>query len=61
MPLSLPTTLQSRKAPAQSRSRVTLEAIYEATIQVLLRGGMNELTTTRVAERAGVSVGTMYQ
>lgn len=40
---------------------MTVEAIYEATIQVLLRDGMNELTTTRVAERAGVSVGTMYQ
>jgi len=61
MPPSPPTTLQPRKTPAQSRSRVTVEAIYEATIQVLLRDGMNELTTTRVAERAGVSVGTMYQ
>lgn len=61
MPISPSPDLQSRKTPAQSRSRVTVEAIYEATIQVLLRGGMNELTTTRVAERAGVSVGTMYQ
>jgi len=61
MPSPPPTALQPRKTPAQSRSRVTVEAIYEATIQVLLRGGMNELTTTRVAERAGVSVGTMYQ
>jgi len=61
MPASPPTTLQPRKTPTQSRSRVTVEAIYEATIQVLLRGGMNELTTTHVAERAGVSVGTMYQ
>lgn len=40
---------------------MTVEAIFEATIQVLLRDGMNALTTTRVAERAGVSVGTMYQ
>lgn len=61
MPSPPPTALQPRKTPAQSRSRVTVEAIYEATIQVLLRDGMNELTTTRVAERAGVSVGTMYQ
>jgi len=61
MPSSPPTALQPRKTPAQSRSRVTVEAIYEATIQVLLRGGMNALTTTHVAERAGVSVGTMYQ
>lgn len=61
MPNSPPRLLQPRKIPAQSRSRVTVEAIFEATIQVLLRDGMNDLTTTRVAERAGVSVGTMYQ
>ncbi|WP_411642095.1 TetR/AcrR family transcriptional regulator [Loktanella agnita] len=40
---------------------MTVDAIFEATIQVLLKGGMQGLTTTRVAERAGVSVGTMYQ
>lgn len=39
----------------------TVEAIFDATIQVLLRDGARGLTTTRVAERAGVSVGTMYQ
>lgn len=38
-----------------------MEAIYEATIQVLLSEGAERLTTTRVAERAGVSVGTLYQ
>jgi AcrR family transcriptional regulator len=43
----------------QERSTVTVEAISEATIQVLL--GLDRLTTTRVAERAGVSVGTLYQ
>lgn len=53
--------LKARKTPVQSRSRVTVDAIFEATIQVLLRDGMSALTTTRVAERAGVSVGTMYQ
>jgi AcrR family transcriptional regulator len=35
--------------------------ICEATIQVLLEVGPDRLTTTRVAERAGVSVGTLYQ
>ncbi|MBY5971206.1 TetR/AcrR family transcriptional regulator [Ferrimonas balearica] len=53
--------LKARKTPVQTRSRVTVDAIFEATIQVLLREGMRALTTTRVAERAGVSVGTMYQ
>ncbi|WP_244464725.1 TetR/AcrR family transcriptional regulator [Martelella endophytica] len=38
-----------------------MDAIFEATIQLLLRDGPHRLTTTRVAERAGVSVGTMYQ
>jgi AcrR family transcriptional regulator len=38
-----------------------VEAVHEATIQVLLREGAERLTTTRVAERAGVSVGTLYQ
>jgi AcrR family transcriptional regulator len=38
-----------------------VDAILEATIQVLLREGKERLTTTRVAERAGVSVGTLYQ
>jgi len=38
-----------------------VEAISEATIQVLLSHGGDRLTTTRVAERAGVSVGTLYQ
>ncbi|HEX7814392.1 TetR/AcrR family transcriptional regulator [Dyella sp.] len=39
----------------------TVDAIFEATIQVLLVEGPRKLTTTRVAERSGVSIGTMYQ
>jgi AcrR family transcriptional regulator len=39
----------------------SVEAILEATIQVLLSEGKERLTTTRVAWRAGVSVGTLYQ
>ncbi|VTU22808.1 HTH-type transcriptional repressor KstR [Variovorax sp. PBS-H4] len=38
-----------------------MASIFEATVQVLLKEGMHRLTTTRVAERAGVSVGTLYQ
>jgi AcrR family transcriptional regulator len=53
--------LTPRKTPRQARATATLEAIFEATIQVLLVTGPTRLTTTRVAERAGVSVGTMYQ
>lgn len=53
--------IRQRKQPVQQRSQRTTEAILEATLQVLLRDGYASLTTTRVAERAGVSVGTLYQ
>jgi AcrR family transcriptional regulator len=61
MPVPAPATLKPRKTPRQARSAATVEAIFQATIQVLLKEGAPRLTTTRVAERAGVSVGTMYQ
>jgi AcrR family transcriptional regulator len=50
-----------RKMPQQERSVATVEAIHAATIQVLLKMGEDRLTTVRVAQRAGVSVGTLYQ
>jgi AcrR family transcriptional regulator len=53
--------LEPRKAPVQARSAASVDAILDATIQVLLRLGKERLTTTRVALRAGVSVGTLYQ
>jgi AcrR family transcriptional regulator len=53
--------LEPRKSPVQARSAASVEAILEATIQVLLHEGKERLTTTRVASRAGVSVGTLYQ
>src|SRR5215475_5777272 len=55
------TVFEPRKTPIQARSAVTVEAISEATIQILLSHGSDRLTTTRVADRAGVSVGTLYQ
>jgi AcrR family transcriptional regulator len=61
MPVDIQSSLEPRKTPVQARSTVTVEAIAEATIQVLLSHGVDRLTTTRVAERAGVSVGTLYQ
>ena len=53
--------LEPRKQPVQARSAASVEAILQATIQVLLQVGKERLTTTRVAARAGVSVGTLYQ
>jgi AcrR family transcriptional regulator len=61
MPSETLVAFEPRKTPIQARSTVTVEAISEAAIQVLLRHGAERLTTTRVADRAGVSVGTLYQ
>jgi AcrR family transcriptional regulator len=54
-------SLKPRKRPVQARSETTVAALLEASIQVLLAVGYRKFTTTRVAERAGVSVGTLYQ
>jgi AcrR family transcriptional regulator len=61
MAASAPGSLKPRKQPVQARSEATVLAIFEASIQILLSAGYGKLTTTRVAERAGVSVGTLYQ
>ncbi|MCU0701716.1 MAG: TetR/AcrR family transcriptional regulator, partial [Myxococcaceae bacterium] len=53
--------IRQRKRPVQERAQATVDAVLEATLQVLKRDGYLALTTTRVAERAGVSVGTLYQ
>lgn len=61
MPADAIIAFEPRKTPIQARSTVTVEAISEAAIQVLLSHGAQRFTTTRVADRAGVSVGTLYQ
>ena len=53
--------LSSRKKPKQARSNDLVAAILEAALQVLAREGAQRFTTTRVAEKAGVSVGSIYQ
>ena len=53
--------IRARKSPQQSRSRVTVEAILDGAIRVLQQEGSLALTTTRIAQAAGVSVGTLYQ
>jgi len=50
-----------RKAPRQARSRATVEAILSATAQVLVRDGYDRTSTNKVAEVAGVSIGSLYQ
>ena len=61
MPQRPQTVLEPRKSPVQARSAASVDAILEATIQVLLQVGKERLTTTKVAARAGVSIGTLYQ
>ena len=51
----------ARKIPRQERSRATVEAIIEAAAEVLAEARYEGATTTLVADRAGVSVGTLYQ
>jgi len=50
-----------RRVPSQARSEQTIQIIFEATAQVLNEFGEAALTTNRIAQRAGVSVGTLYQ
>lgn len=50
-----------RRKAKQERSAQTIEAIVEAAAQVLLERGYESTTTNRIAERAGVSVGSLYQ
>ena len=53
--------ISSRKQPQQARSNQLVAAILEAAAQVLAAEGAQRFTTARVAERAGVSVGSLYQ
>lgn len=50
-----------RKAPRQARSLETVKAIVEAAARILEEGGHAGLSTNAVAERAGVSIGSLYQ
>lgn len=54
-------TEKTRRTPRQPRSEATVEAILDAAFQLLEQGGPRALTTNHIAERAGVSVGTLYQ
>jgi len=53
--------IQPRRVPKQNRSRVIVDAIVEAGELILAEEGEGCLTTSRIAERAGVSVGSLYR
>jgi AcrR family transcriptional regulator len=53
--------LNARKVPAQARSQETVSVILEASARILELGGLRGFNTNAIAERAGVSVGSLYQ
>jgi len=53
--------LKPRRVPRQERSRANVDALLDATARLLREDGYAALTTNRIAERAGVSIGTLYQ
>lgn len=53
--------ISSRKQPKQARSAGLVSAILDAAIQVLAKEGAQRFTAARVAEKAGVSIGSLYQ
>jgi AcrR family transcriptional regulator len=54
-------SISSRKQPLQARSSELVATILKAAVQVLAQQGAARFTTARVAEKAGVSVGSLYQ
>ncbi len=50
-----------RKKPKQSRSKAIVESIFEATVRILPKIGSDNLTTRKIADLAGISVGSLYQ
>jgi AcrR family transcriptional regulator len=54
-------TVRAKKDATSGAFDSERRAIIQATIQVLMKDGKSKLTTTRIDERAGVSVGTLYQ
>jgi AcrR family transcriptional regulator len=56
-----PLVISARKRPSQDRSTRLVDDILEAAIRVLASDGARCFTTARVAEKAGVSVGSLYQ
>jgi AcrR family transcriptional regulator len=61
MARSRKTSASPRKLPEQDRSRATVDVIVDAAARVLVKGGYAAFTTNRVAEKAGVSIGSLYQ
>src|SRR5215468_1704014 len=55
------TSTNPRKTASQERSRLTVEALIEATARILVKDGYDRASTNRIAQAAGVSIGSLYQ
>lgn len=53
--------INPRKQPQQERSKITVDAILTATARILTEEGYHKASTNRIAELAGVSIGSLYQ
>ena len=53
--------INPRKKPQQERARATIEALLQATARIVVKEGFDRASTNRIAEAAGVSVGSLYQ
>jgi len=53
--------MKPRKSASQQRSRATVDALVEATARILVREGYDKASTNRIADKAGVSIGSLYQ
>lgn len=60
-PTAVSSSTPPRRIPSQARAEHTIRVIFEATAQVLDEHGETALTTNRIAQRAGVSIGSLYQ
>lgn len=50
-----------RKTPVQARAKATVDAVLEAAAQLLIGQGYDRTSTNQIAERAGVSIGSLYE
>ena len=50
-----------RRRPVQRRAQMTVDAMLDAAVKLLKRGGAASITTNRIADTAGVSIGSVYQ
>ncbi len=59
--VSYPVDISVKKKPRQARSKLTFDAIIQASAWVLVHEGYDAATTNRIAEKAGVNIASLYE